>query len=797
MASDKTTSGELPGAGARARCQIRVTGVVQGVGYRPFTVNLARAAGLAGWVLNDPQGVLIEAGGEPGALTGFAAALKERAPELAMVTGVSVSWMPTTSELPSPFEIRSSGTAGRPDTIVPADSHVCADCLRELFAPGDRRFRYPFINCTNCGPRYSLIRGLPYDRAQTTMAVFEMCQRCRQEYEDVADRRYHAQPNACPACGPSLRSARADGEQLAKEEALGSAVRMLRGGQIVAVKSVGGYHLAVDARRAGAVGRLRRRKKRDAKPFALMVRDLETASQLAEISDHEARLLTSPARPIVLVRKRRAAGVAEELPEAIAPRSPNLGLMLPSAPLHHLLLAEPGLEVLVMTSGNVSGRPIVFRDDDALAELFEVADLILYHDRDIEIRVDDSVIRSSAHPDLDEPLLTFLRRSRGYAPYPVEVEPELPPIVAYGAELKTTVAITSGRRVYLSQHIGDLKNDQTFASHRRTAWHLSRLHDLKPKYAACDLHPEFRSTRSALVEYEDRVYQVQHHHAHMASCMAENRLSGPTLGVVFDGAGYGPDGTIWGGEFLLGDYANVQRVARLRRLPLLGGDKAVREPIRTAFALALDALGDSAVSAFPVLMTLSSRQREVYEVMARRRVNSPLSSSMGRLFDAFAALVGICTHAEYEAHGPIELEGLLERSLELGDPYPFDRQEHGQVTELDPRPAVRRLADDLSAGADLRALSLGFHSGVVAMVVTQCEAVRREHGVEQVVLSGGVFLNEFVLVNCLVALRKSGFAAYAHRQVPPNDGGIALGQAMVAGAHIAKPARGIENGRGG
>jgi hydrogenase maturation protein HypF len=768
-----------------ARCQIRVNGVVQGVGYRPFTANLARARGLTGWVRNDPQGVLIEVGGAADVLTGFAAALRDLAPELAQVTRVSVRWVPAASELPDPFEIRSSDTTGRPDTIVPADSHVCADCLLELFSPADRRYRYPFINCTNCGPRYSLIRGLPYDRAQTTMAAFTMCERCQSEYTDIADRRYHAQPNACAACGPSLLAAAPDGERAAKDDAFDLAVRMLRAGQIVAVKSVGGYHLAVDAWQAAAVSRLRKRKKRDAKPFALMVADLATAERLAEISWHEAELLTSPARPIVLVRKRRADRAAGGLPEAIAPRSPNLGLMLPSAPLHHLLLAEPGLDVLVMTSGNVSGRPIVFRDEDALAELFEVADLILYHDRAIEIRVDDSVVRSSVHPDLDEPVLTFLRRSRGYAPYPVEIDHPLPSIVAFGAELKTTVAVTSGQRVYLSQHIGDLKNDETFAAHRRTARHLTRLHDLRPGYAACDLHPDFRSTRSALVEYEDRVYQVQHHHAHMASCMAENRLSGTTLGVIFDGAGYGPDGTIWGGEFLLGDYAGVRRVAHLRRLPLLGGDQAVREPIRTGFALALDALGDCALAAFPVLTTLSSRQREVYEIMARRGVSSPLSSSMGRLFDGIAALAGICTHAEYEAHGPIELEGLLGRQLDPGEPYPFGRQTRDQVTELDPRPAVRALARGLAAGAELRTLSLGFHSGVVAMVVAQCDAARREYGVEQVVLSGGVFGNEFVLVNCLVALREAGFAAYAHRQVPANDGGIALGQAMVAGARIA------------
>jgi hydrogenase maturation protein HypF len=772
------------------RRRIRVTGVVQGVGYRPFVCNLARAGGLAGWVLNDPQGVLVEAEGPAEAVASFTAALRTRAPVLAQVTGVSAEPVPATGEWPATFAIRRSDAAGPPSTIVPADSHVCADCLAELFDEADRRYRYPFINCTNCGPRYSLIRALPYDREQTTMAAFTMCEACRGEYEDPADRRYHAQPNACPACGPALRLAGPDGDRAAGQAALAPAVAALAAGQTVAVKSVGGYHLAVNARDAAAVARLRRRKRRDAKPFALMVPDLAVAARLAEIGDHEADMMTSPARPIVLVRKRPAGG----LPAQIAPRSPDLGIMLPSAPLHHLLLAGPGLDVLVMTSGNVSGRPIVYRDEDALAELFEVADLVLYHDRGIEVRVDDSVLRCSAHPRLAEPVITFLRRSRGYAPYPVEVKQDLPPIVAYGAELKTTVAISNGRRVYLSQHIGDLKNDETFESHRRTAAHLTGLHDLSPGYAACDLHPAFRSTRSALVEYEGRVFQVQHHHAHMASCMAENGLSGQTLGVVFDGAGYGADGTIWGGEFLLGDYGAVRRVAHLRRLPLLGGDKAVLEPIRTGYALALDALPGDAAGAFPALAALSGHEREVYAVMARRGLNSPLSSSMGRLFDGVAALLGVCTHLEYEAQGPIELEGVLGRDLTPGDPYPFGRTVHGAMTEVDPRPAVRRLAADLAAGAGLRALSLGFHSGVVAMVAEQCEAVRREHGVNQVVLSGGVFMNEFVLVNCLVALREAGFEAYCHRFVPPGDGGIALGQAMVAGSWLAGRAQAARPG---
>jgi hydrogenase maturation protein HypF len=785
------------------RWRIRVTGVVQGVGYRPFVYTLAQRLGVAGWVLNDTHGVLVEAQARPEVLARFTAALRDEAPLLARVTGVEARPCPVDGT-GTGFAIRHSEKGGRPDTIVPADSHVCADCLRETFDPTDRRYRYPFTNCTHCGPRYSLIRALPYDREQTTMAAFTMCPRCQHEYEDPLDRRYHAQPNACPECGPRLFVAYPPGETgydaplttggvssstvdrplstdgaAASEAALAAATAALRDGRIVAVKSVGGFHLAVNARDGEAVARLRKRKRRDAKPFALMVADLATAATLVEYSPAEAELLQAPARPIVLLRKRAGA-----LPEQVAPRNPSLGIMLASAPLHHLLLAQPGLDVLVMTSGNVSGHPIAFRNEDALAQLFEVADLILYHDRDIEIRVDDSVVRLSSHPDLTEPVVTFLRRSRGYAPYPLELPHPLEPIVAYGAELKTTVALTSGSRVYVSQHIGDLKNQETFESHQRTVRHLIDLHDLRPGYVACDLHPEFRATRYALAEYGDAVIRVQHHHAHMAACMAENGLTGPTLGVVFDGAGFGEDGTIWGGEFLLGDYAHVTRVAHLRRLALIGGDKAVHEPIRTAYALALDAFGDAAVHAFPVLATLDEQRRTVFAAMAERGVNAPPTSSMGRLFDAVAALVGVCPYAEYEAHGPIELEGLLGRDLALADPYPFGAGPTGGLTIIDPRPMVRALAADVAAGMDVAVLSRRFHSGVVDLVLRRCQEIQAATGVSQVVVSGGVFSNEFVLVNCLVELRRLGFDAYGHRLVPPGDGGVSLGQVAVAHARI-------------
>ncbi|MGM7649211.1 carbamoyltransferase HypF [Nocardia sp. JW2] len=755
-----------------ATWQIRVTGVVQGVGYRPFVYKLARERQLTGWVRNDPEGVLVEASGGEAALELFCAELADRAPELARVDRVVALSRVAGGSGASSFEIVPSEHTGEKVALVPADTHVCADCLAELRDPADRRYRYPFINCTNCGPRYSIIRALPYDRSQTTMHAFTMCANCDAEYRNPMSRRFHAQPNACADCGPRLLLAYPDGT--VHEDALSRSVRELSDGRIVAVKSVGGFHLAVDAMNAASVALLRKRKRRDSKPFAVMVRDLDTAHRIVELSPAEEQVLRSPARPILLARKRTGA-----VPENVAPRNPNLGVMLPSAPHHHLLLDEADTDVLVMTSGNVSGYPIVHRNADALAHLFEIADAILYHDREIESRVDDSVVRVSIHPDLDGPLLTFLRRARGYAPYPVEVGRSLRPLVAYGAELKTTVALSAGTRVYLSQHIGDLKNDETFESHRRTAAHLASLYDLRPEAGVYDMHPDFRINmgHSGIGETGAPI-AVQHHHAHMAACMAENKLDGPAIGVVFDGAGYGTDGTIWGGEFLVGDYGKVDRAAHLRRVALIGGDQAVREPIRTGVAVAVDAFGsiNAAVQAFSVLETLDDDRRHVYATMCARGINSPEVTSMGRLFDAVAALLGVCSRAEYEAQGPIELEGLLDRDLTLVDGYEFGYA----AGEVDHRPVIRAIAADLAAGTPLEQISRRFHSGVVAMVVRQCRNLADTNAIRQVVLSGGVFLNEFLLVNCMVMLERAGLAVYSHRQVPPNDGGIALGQLLVA-----------------
>lgn len=776
------------------RWLIRVNGLVQGVGYRPFVTQLADAHGITGWTRNDSLGVQIAAYGQPGMLDVFLAALSGQAPPLARVDQATVEHREAVREAPAHFEIRQSERTQRVDTVAAPDAHICDACLREVLDPANRRYRYPFTNCTHCGPRYSIIRGLPYDRGQTSMASFAMCESCNVEYHDPLDRRFHAQPNACPACGPRVTLSGPDGIRDTGEEAVVAAVDALAAGQIVAIKSVGGFHLAVDARASKSVAWLRRRKKRDWKPLAVMAADLAAVDAVARRTPAESALLTSPARPIVLLSKRSGA-----LPETIAPGNPKIGVMLPCSPLHHLLLDRSDLDVLVMTSGNISGRPIVYRDAEALDTLFGVADLVLHHDRDIEIRVDDSVVMCAEHPDLPEPLTIFLRRSRGYAPYPIWVANEQEPVVAYGAELKTTVAVADGRAVYLSQHIGDLKNAETSESHQRTAAHLIGLHELRPRYVACDLHPDFRAARFADATAVEKVYRIQHHHAHMASCIAENRLSGPTIGVVFDGAGYGEDGTSWGGEFLFGDLESVRRVAWLRPSPLLGGDRAVREPLRSAFAFALDALinVDAVTDAFPVLRGMTDQELHVFETMFRRGINAPLASSMGRLFDAVAALLGICPIAEYEAQGPIELEGLLDRELTLGDGYAFGVLDDGLSRQLDPRPVIRQVAGDLGSGVEAAVISRRFHSGVVDMVVQCTLELARRHGTRQVVLSGGVFLNEFLSVNCLVELRRAGIDAHGHRLVPCNDGGISLGQIAVASARIVAERRaggGIDRG---
>lgn len=757
----------------------RVRGVVQGVGFRPFIHRLARDHQITGWVLNDTAGVLIHAQGSPDSHRQFVLAIERHAPPAAVIASIETTDV-ASDEVFASFGIRASVNNGGGDTLIPPDLTVCADCHAELMDPADRRFRYPFINCTNCGPRYSIIGGMPYDRPATTMAVFRMCTDCAREYHDIESRRYHAQPNACPVCGPHLSLHRPDGTPLATEDALGATIEALRAGRILAVKSLGGFHLVVNARDEAAVRELRRRKRRDAKPFALMVRDMATASAIAEPTQLETALLRSMERPIVLVRRRPGA-----LSEAIAPRNPNFGVMLPSTPLHHLLF-DQGLDVLVATSGNISHHPIEFTNEGAFDKLGKVADLFLVHNRDIRTRVDDSIIRCTGHPDLAKPVITFIRRARSYAPYPVHLAEPVGPVLAYGSELKSTIALGRQAEVFLSQHIGDLTTRSTQAAHADAVTHLAELLKVTPAAVACDMHPLFNSSEQALRNRNMPVIRVQHHHAHMAACMAENGVRGTVIGAILDGTGYGTDGTIWGGEFLLGDYAGFARCGHLRRFRLPGGDAAVKEPFRVAVALLQDALGDAWQDLkLPFADRLSDGRAALLARMCKSGVNSPITTSMGRLFDGVSALLGVCPAIEYEAEAAIELEGLLKRDLSLADPLPFALEERDGVVEVDHRPLIRALAEALAAGpVDAAGFSRRFHASVVRMIVDVSLRLAGAAGTKLVALSGGVFMNEYVLANAIAALRDAGLEPLWHSKVPSNDGGLSLGQVLVADAQL-------------
>jgi hydrogenase maturation protein HypF len=768
---------QAPPGGFETR-RYRVCGIVQGVGFRPFVHRLARRFAISGWVLNDSNGVLLEVQCGREALDGFLAALVDETPPLANITSVREVPIDEPVGLYTSFEIRESVDLQDTDTIIPPDSYVCADCLRELLDPRDRRYRYPFINCTNCGPRYSIICNMPYDRAQSTMRSFTMCERCAHEYHDIEDRRYHAQPNACPDCGPRLTLTDRTGTPL-DADAVRFAIARLREGAIFAIKSLGGFHLVVDATNEAAVRELRRRKRRDAKPFAVMVLDVEAANRIAVVGPDDRALLKSPPRPIVLLRKRHGA-----LTDAVAPKNPDFGVMLPSTPLHYLLFEDPALQTLVMTSGNVSGHPIVYDNETALAQFASLVDYFILHDRDIRIRVDDSVVRRTEVDGGRQPLLCFLRRSRGYAPYPIHLPADVGQIAALGAELKTTVALSKSNQVFISQHIGDLKNDTTFKSHRDCLEHMQSLLSIAPDVLACDMHPAFRSTREAAGRSDVRVVLVQHHHAHLASCMAENGLSGPVIGAIFDGTGYGLDGTIWGGEFLVGDYRDFTRAGHLRPMFLLGGDKAVKEPVRVAISLLVETFGEDPGSlGLPALAHLDKERLDVFVRMAQRKINAIPTTSMGRLFDGISSLLNVRHEIEYEAQAAIELEALLGRDFSTAAPFDFELLDRDGCFEVDYRPLVRDVvAAQQAPEPDAAQLSRRFHCTIVQIVAEVCSRLAERSGLDRVVLSGGVFMNEYLLVNTLRALAARGLSPFCHRLVPPNDGGISLGQILVAHA---------------
>jgi hydrogenase maturation protein HypF len=752
--------------------RILVEGVVQGVGFRPFVYGLATRRGLRGWVRNTASGVEIEVEGPPEVVDAFVDELSAERPPLAHIDRLREEELEPRGR--GGFEIQHSldGSGFQP---VSPDVGTCPDCLSEVMDPADRRFGYPFTNCTHCGPRFTIIRAVPYDRPNTTMAGFVMCLRCRAEYEDPRDRRFHAQPNACAECGPRLSLLDAGGAPLPGDP-LEETRRLLSAGRIVAIKGIGGFHLACDATDDAAVRRLRERKGREAKPLALMAADLAAAESRCEISPEERKLLGSPARPIVLLRERPASGIAP----SVAPGLGWLGVMLPYAPLHHLLLRgdATGSPALVMTSGNRSEEPIATENDDALRRLSTVADAFLLHDRPIQVRCDDSVTRVAGSGELP------MRRSRGYAPFPVRLSSEGPAVLALGADLKNTVCLTRGPYAFMSPHIGDLEGHDTYLSYVGMVERMAELFRVRPEAVAHDLHPDYLSTRHALslAPAVPRV-AVQHHHAHVAACMAEHGLSGPVIGVAFDGTGYGTDGAIWGGEFLVADYASFERAAHWGYVPMPGGDRAAREPYRMALAHLLRAFGDWDPRWLPV-QAASETERRMIRWQIERDVNAPLTSSVGRLFDAVASLVGVRHRARYEAQAAMELEALAD-GVTADGPYPLTIAGDAPLV-IEPGPIVAAVVRDRAAGTPPPVIAARFHATVAQAVVQVCGRLRRTTGLGRVVLSGGVFQNVTLLTATCRGLGATGFEVATHHLVPPNDGGLALGQAAVARARLAR-----------
>ena len=803
---------------------IHITGIVQGVGFRPFVYGLAMQLALTGWVRNTAGGVDIEADGAPEALEKFIAALKTEPPPLARIDSLDVQPRPPNGF--SEFEIVHS--EGNPDDFIPIspDVSVCADCLRELSDPADRRYRYPFINCTNCGPRFTIIADIPYDRPKTSMAGFELCPYCAAEYADPLNRRFHAQPVACPECGPQIWLEEGESYTAATQAPEDSAARFpqrqepdvpasetlqrtrqrLAQGQIAAIKGLGGFHLACDARNDAAVHELRRRKLRVDKPFALMMPNIAAVEEHCLVSEAERELLESVQRPIVILERRPASTISA----AVAPNQDTLGVMLPYTPLHHLLFwSDPDsddedtfLTALVMTSGNLSEEPIATGNQEARERLISLADFFLMHDRQILTRCDDSVFRALPQDWIISPngssIQTSrpyfpLRRARGYAPDPIQLPWEMPPLLAVGPELKNTFCLTRNRYAFLSHHIGDLENYETLRAFEEGIQHYERLFRIHPEAIAYDLHPDYLATRYAQQRAEREglpLIGVQHHHAHIAACMAENDLppDHPVIGLSFDGTGYGDDGAIWGGEFLLADYTGYERAYHLAYVPLPGGETAIREPWRSALAWLWQAGIPWAEDLPPVKHARSLAQPlgdplVLLQQQLEVGLNTPPTSSLGRLFDSAAALVGVRPVVNYEAQAAIELEALVDPD-ERGA-YPI---EIGEKT-IDPAPLFQVLVDDLRFGVPPQTIAARFHNSLASAALRVCQTMRRGSGVADVALSGGVWQNFTLLRKTVPLLRQDGFAVYLHRHVPPNDGGLSLGQAAIAFHRLDKSAR--------
>ncbi len=753
------------------RRRIEVAGIVQGVGFRPYVYRLATERRLSGHIVNTAAGVTIEVQGEPEPVGGFLSDLPRQAPLLARITDVRVNEV--ACEDGGEFRILASEKSEAVRTLISPDVAICADCLRELFDPLDRRYRYPFINCTNCGPRFTIVRDIPYDRPRTSMAAFPMCGLCRAEYDDPQDRRFHAQPNACPQCGPHVELWDRNGQPFSAGDPVSQAAAELCAGAIVAVKGLGGFHLAVDATNAQAVDRLRERKRRVEKPFAVMVPNLQTVRRFCLVDGQEEEALMAWQRPIVLLQRRPDCPIAE----GVAPMNRYLGLFLPYTPLHFLLLAECGLPALVMTSGNLSEEPIAIDNQEAVARLAGLADLFLVHNRDILLRCDDSVVRRTGGRVRQQ------RRSRGFVPAPVFLREELPSVLAVGGELKNTVCLLRGRHAFLSQHIGDLENAESYSFFAEAAEHLQRILEVRPTALAYDLHPDYFSTRWALAQTGMRCVGVQHHHAHIASCMAENHLEGCVIGLALDGTGYGTDGCIWGGEVLLADYEDFARAAHFRYVPMPGGAAAIHEPWRMAVSYLWQRFGARIFDLpIPLLRERPRSQLELILRMAERGINSPLTSSCGRLFDAVAALIGLRQEVNYEAQAAIELE-MCREATEIGR-YSLDLDQEPDCLVVNPGPVIEAIVADMVQGVSAGRMSQRFHNAMIDVLGAVCLELRVRTGLNRVCLSGGSFQNACLSEGLEQRLRAAEFEVYSHAEVPTNDGGLSLGQAVVAAHRI-------------
>ncbi len=757
--------------GKRVRLRVVLHGAVQGVGFRPFVYRLAWTLDLKGWVRNSAEGVILEVEGDRQNVEAFLLRLEREKPPLSFIQGLEPSFLDPTGY--TTFSILDSSDGCKRAIILP-DIATCPDCLRELFDPADRRYLYPFTNCTHCGPRFTIIESLPYDRHHTTMRRFVMCPECREEYEAPLNRRFHAQPNACPKCGPHLECWDTQGKILATgQEALLYTCDAIRRGQIAAVKGLGGFHLMVDARDEEAIARLRSRKHREEKPLAVMAPDLAAAKKLCTLREIEERLLLAPEAPIVLLRRLEN----DNLAPSVAPGNPNLGILLPYTPLHHIIMRELGFPIIA-TSGNLSDEPICIDEREALYRLAGIADLFLVHNRPIRRHVDDSVARVVLGREM------LLRRARGYAPFPILLPYTGPAVLATGAHLKNTIALAVGEDVFLSQHIGDLDTPEAYKAFVSVTGDLCEMYDIQPARTACDLHPDYRSTQFALSS-GGTVTQVQHHSAHILSCMAENEIESAVLGAAWDGTGYGTDGTIWGGEFLVVENGTFQRVAHLRTFPLPGGDVAARQPRRSALGLLFEMEGEQAFDRMGRFLPCPFEPGELQslERMLSRGVNTPRTSSVGRLFDAVASLCGLHQVCSFEGQAAMELEFTIEESHPTEPEYPFEF--HHQTGEgpliLDWEPMVRAILDDVNTRMAVGRIAGRFHNTLAAMI----QAVAVKMGLHKVVLSGGCFQNKVLTTLTVTRLSASGFHPYWHQRVPPNDGSIALGQVMAARANLS------------